>query len=78
VEELDPQRQADGWGDALAILSAALRGDEDAVAVIMDNCDAPVVVAALAGMVFRALRDRQVDVADWVANEQAMMQRAPS
>jgi hypothetical protein len=76
VEDLDRERQADGWADALAILSAALRDDTDALTVIVDNCDVPVVVAGLASMVFRALRDRQVDLADWVANEQAMMYRA--
>lgn len=63
--------RADAWRDALAILATALEGDEDAVGTVVINADVPRVIGELASMLFEALRDRDIDPAEWVAGQQA-------
>ena len=62
---------ADAWRDALAILAAALEGDEEGVGAVVIHCDVHRVIGALSSMLFEVLRDRDIDPAGWVADQQA-------
>lgn len=77
MEGLDQERVSDGQRDALAFLGAVIREDYEGIETVLQHCEGYMLVSALASMLFAALQDRQVDPADWVANEQAMMHRAP-
>ena len=63
-------KNADGWRDALAILAAALDEDFEGISTVVAHSNVPTVIGALASMLFEALRDRDINPAEWVADQQ--------
>ena len=65
------EQRADGWRDALAILAGALREDYEGIGTVLESSASRPVISALASMLFESLRDRDIDPAGWVRDQQA-------
>jgi hypothetical protein len=63
--------------DTLAILSAARRGDDEAVDVLMAHADRQRVLNVLTGMFLGLIEACDVDTAAWLAAENAKALQAP-
>jgi hypothetical protein len=62
---------ADSHRDALAILAAAIRDDDEGISAVLAGASVTGVIGIFAGMVLGLVRESGSDPAQWVEAEQA-------
>ncbi len=69
------EEAADAQLDALALIGAQVRHDEEAAQAIVGNGDPALIAMVLAGVVMALVQNAGEDPADWAAQRSAILAR---